>query len=98
MKKTITIVLSLILAASSALAAPKQPVLNSPDGRITISVSVDGGVKYCVSKDGVQLLAPSGISMTLSDGTVFYEHDDGSVQHVSASRDGKNFITVFPAD
>lgn len=65
MKKTITIVLSLILAASSALAAPKQQVLNSPDGRITISVSVDGGVKYCVSKDGVQLLAPSGISMTL---------------------------------
>lgn len=92
MKKTITIVLSLILAASSALAAPKQPVLNSPDGRITVSVSVDGGVKYCVSKDGVQLLAPSGISMTLSDGTV-YGGPQAKLQKVSF----KSIDNVIPA-
>lgn len=71
MKRTITIVLSLILAVSSAFAAPKQSILTSPDGKIEVSVNVDGSVSYTVSRDGVQLLAPSTISLTLSDGTVY---------------------------
>ena len=83
--------LALILSAT-ATAAPKQQVLNSPDGRITISVSVDGGVTYCVSKDGVQLIAPSGISMTLSDGTV-YGGPQAKLQKVSF----KSVNNVIPA-
>lgn len=83
--------LALILSVATT-AAPKQPVLNSPDGRITVSVSVDGGVKYCVSKDGVQLLAPSGISMTLSDGTV-YGGPQAKLQKVSF----KSIDNVIPA-
>lgn len=93
MSKTRILIAALALILSvSAMAAPKQPVLNSPDGRITVSVSVDGGVTYTVSKDGVQLLAPSGISMTLSDGTV-YGGPQAKLQKVTR----RSVNTVLPA-
>ena len=66
-------------------------------GRRTLFSNTDGFL-YAASGKSAKQIAEDISKLTLSDGTVFYEHDDGNVQHVSASRDGKNFITVFPAD
>ena len=70
MKKHFLLTLLLSLCALSAFAAkaPKPQVLKSPDGRIAVSVDK---FKYSVTADGVQMLAPSAISMTLEDGTVW---------------------------
>ena len=66
MKKHFLLTLLLSLCALSAFAAkaPKPQVLKSPDGRIAVSVDK---FKYSVTADGVQMLAPSAISMTLED-------------------------------
>ncbi len=47
----------------------------SPDGHLSATVVVGQTVSYSVSRDGVNLIAPSEISMTLSDGIVFGEND-----------------------
>ena len=65
--------LTLLLAAAvslTAAAAPKTHSLASPDGRLVIRVSTGDAVTYSVSRDGVTLVAPSEISLTLGDGTV----------------------------
>ena len=67
MKKALTAIAA-ILVATMATAATKPQTLKSPDG--TIEVTVDG-FTYSVAADGVQMLAPSAISMTLTDGTVY---------------------------
>ena len=64
----------LLLAAATSFAAQKQYTLNSPDGRISVDIATDGAIRYSVNVDGVQVLAPSTVSLTLSDGTAY----DGS--------------------
>ena len=64
----LTAVLCFCAAAIAFAAAPKPQILKSPDSRITVSVD---NFKYSVTADGVTVLAPSAISMTLTDGTVF---------------------------
>ena len=81
MKKHILLTLLLSFCAFGAFAAkaPKPQVLKSPDGRIAVSVD---RFKYSVTADGVQMLAPSAISMTLDDGSVW----GGNAQLVKALR------------
>lgn len=55
----------------SAFAAPKSYELKSPDGTVGIQIGTSGTIRYSVTVDGVQVLAPSAISMTLEDGTVY---------------------------
>ena len=72
MKRTIALAVAVMLVAASAFAAgPKPQTLKSPDGKITVTVSTDAGISYSVERDGVQLIAPSQISMNLADGTVY---------------------------
>lgn len=47
----------------------------SPDGKLSATVVVGTSVSYTVALDGLQLIAPSEISMTLSDGIVFGQND-----------------------
>ena len=80
MKKLLFLTLMLSLCAFSAFAAkPKPQTLKSPDGRIAVTFD---NFKYSVTADGVQMLAPSAISMTLDDGTVY----GGNAQLVKAIR------------
>ena len=67
MKRTLTAIAALLIALAAG-AATKPQTLKSPDG--TISVTVDG-FSYSITADGEQMLAPSAISMTLTDGTVY---------------------------
>ncbi len=72
MKKFLLLTASLLCSATLSLgAAPRTYSLASPDGRLSVSVELGEEISYTVEADGVLLLAPSRISMTLSDGTVY---------------------------
>ena len=73
MKRFKFIMLLLLLACSTAVAAPKKDVqrLASPDGKLVLEVNVGQAVTWSLSREGVTVLEPSAISMTLEDGTVF---------------------------
>ena len=87
MKKHLLLTLLLSLCAISAFAAKAKPqTLKSPDGRIAVTFD---SFKYSVSADGYQVLAPSAISMTLEDGTVW----GGNAQLVKAIR--KSYDQTF---
>lgn len=45
-------------------------VLKSPNGKIEVTISVDGGVKYSVKHENTVIVEDSEISMELGDGTV----------------------------
>lgn len=49
--------------------------VTSPDGHISATVMVGEDIRYSVSRDEQTLIAPSTISMNLSDGTVFGQND-----------------------
>ena len=49
----------------------KDYTLLSPDGRIAVSISVGDDISWSIASDGEQILCPSGIALTLSDGTVY---------------------------
>lgn len=87
-KKTFTILVAGFCCMLAAAAAKPQ-TLASPDG--TIVVTVDG-FNWSVTADGEQMLAPSAISMTLADGTVY----GGDAKLLKAARKSVN-QTIEPA-
>ncbi len=60
----------LALAVCAILQAATPYRLTSPDGKLKVDVEVGKTITYAVSLNGQALLAPSAISMTLSDGSV----------------------------
>lgn len=66
LRKTTTIAFVMALVACAAYAKPVT--VKSPDSRTVLSFE---GFKYSVTVDGKQIIAPSAISMTLSDGTLY---------------------------
>jgi len=67
-------VLTFLLVAAAAIslnAADKQYKLQSPSGELTVEVSAGAQTTWSVSRQGVRVLEPSELSMTLEDGTVF---------------------------
>ncbi|MBQ0149683.1 MAG: glycoside hydrolase family 97 protein [Bacteroidales bacterium] len=87
-KKTLTTLVA-GLCCMLAVAATKPQKLTSPDG--TIVVTVDG-FNWSVTADGEQVLAPSAISMTLADGTVY----GGTAKLLKATKKSVN-QTIEPA-
>ena len=71
--KRLFITLFLSASCAIALAASGKGVqrLNSPDGKLLVEVNVGQNICWSLSREGVTLLEPSAISMTLDDGTVF---------------------------
>ena len=66
MKKTL---LSALLLLCVSAFAQKQYTLQSPDGKITVTVEADEQLTYAVTHGKTCVLAPSAIGMTLTDGT-----------------------------
>ncbi len=60
----------LMMSALSAFAAKDYTVV-SPDGRLKADITVGDAVSYSVSLNGREVIAPSTLSMTLADGTVW---------------------------
>ena len=48
----------------------KDYALGSPSGQLVANISAGDGISYYVSFDGKNVIAPSALSMTLSDGHV----------------------------
>ena len=71
LKSFVCSVLATLCVSIAASAAQKPISLSSPDGRIKAEISTVGNLTYSLAFDGVTVLAPSQIAMTLEDGTVF---------------------------
>jgi len=69
--KRILLFFALLSVAAGLSAAPKAFTLKSPDGRMKVEISTDGGIHYSLTHDDVLLLENSGLSMSLTDGTVY---------------------------
>ena len=67
MKRTF-LMLVVCLFATLATTAKNSYQLTSPDGKLKVNVTTAGGVSYAVSYDGVELLSPSPVSMTINNG------------------------------
>ena len=89
--KKLLIALCLSVLALSAAAAPKQYSVSSPDGKLVVKVYTGENLSYAVSAEGTCLVAPSEISMTLSDGTVY-----GGAAKVQKAATTKNDKTIRP--
>lgn len=70
-----SIAATFLFAATPSFAKDGNYQVSSPDGHITASVTVGENISYTVSRDGQTLIAPSTISMNLSDGIVFGQND-----------------------
>ena len=70
-----SIAAAFLFAATPSFAKDGNYQVSSPDGHITASVTVGENISYTVSRDGQTLIAPSTISMNLSDGIVFGLND-----------------------
>lgn len=70
-KKIISLSLLSIIASFVSVYAQKEFITKSPNGRISVSVTVDKTISYSVLHDDNCVLEKSVISMSLSDGTSF---------------------------
>jgi len=81
MIRNLLITIAASLFCMSLHAAPKNFELASPDGTLNAKISVSGGeISYSVLKNGSLVLSPSGVSMTLADGSSY----DGNVRFQKA--------------
>ncbi len=67
--RRISLIAFLCLAFVS-MAMAKDYTVVSPNGKVTTTVSVTDQVRYSVTFNGVQVVTPSAVSMTLQDGRV----------------------------
>lgn len=74
-KRVIFLAAAILGATFPSFAKNRDYQVSSPDGHITASVTVGENINYTVSRDGQTLIAPSTISMNLSDGIVFGQND-----------------------
>ena len=61
----------LLFVAGTLLAADKTYKVQSPSGAVTVEISAGAQLSWSVARDGVTVLDPSPLAMTLEDGTVF---------------------------
>lgn len=70
-----SIAAAFLFAATPSFAKDVNYRVTSPDGHISATVMVGEDIRYSVSRNEQTLIAPSTISMDLSDGTVFGQND-----------------------
>ena len=70
-----SIAAAFLFAATPSFAKDVNYRVTSPDGHISATVMVGEDIRYSVSRNEQTLIAPSTISMDLSDGTVFGRND-----------------------
>ena len=71
MKNNGFLILFAMLISVVASASPRKFDVVSPDGTLNISIVIAEDITYSISKDGDDILVPSEISMSFSDGTSF---------------------------
>jgi len=91
MKKCLLTTLCLLLAAT-LLAAGKVYKVQSPGGAVSIEINASGQLSWSISREGITVLNPSPLSMTLEGGQVW----GAAVRVRKASRRSVNRV-VEPA-
>ena len=71
MLKNRLFILTAMLISTVTSAAPRNFDVISPDGTLKASIVVADEITYSISKDGNDIIVPSEISMSFSDGTSF---------------------------
>ena len=89
-KRTLSLLLLLTsLFALSAQSANNDYKVTSPDGKLTMTISVGDNVTYTVTDGEQTLVAPSAIALVLEDGTTL-----GEKPRVSSSRKDSKSETI----
>ena len=91
-KGAIFLAATILGAAAPSFARDVNYRVTSPDGHISATVTVGEDIRYSVSRDEQTLIAPSAISMSLSDGIVFGQND--KVRKVVKTSFDETFPTV----
>ena len=73
---------AVLLPGTAYAVAPRHFELASPDGHLRLGVDAGPQITYTLDRDGVSVMAPSGLSVQLADGTAY----DGSVRFEKALR------------
>lgn len=74
-------------------SAQKKYKLTSPDGKLKISIEVGKDIRYALSHEGVPVLEPSPISMTLADGRILGK--DAKVKKIQKRKIEEQIATVL---
>ena len=69
--RLITALAALLLLPFCLSAAPRHYDLLSPDGRLCVGVDAGPQLTYTLAYDGVPVLAPSQVSVSLDDGSAY---------------------------
>lgn len=83
--------------AVAGTVSAKEFNINSPDGKIKVTVNADTQVTWSLAHEGTQLLTESPVSMTLTDGTV-YGKDSRLVKAVKGSHDSLEDALFYKKD
>ncbi len=89
MKKTLVLITA-IMVATGASAAPKDFTLSSPDGGLEVKITAGDRISWSLYHGGTCLVTPSEVSMTLEDGTVY---GTGKFRASKGSEDDNNSLT-----
>ncbi len=84
-------VATLLVAAPLWTNAQKVVELEDPSGKIRVNVTIGDDITYSVFHEGDVMIAPSPISMTLTDGTVF-----GKKARLKKEKNSQVNHTFFP--
>lgn len=85
MRRTL-ILIAMTFLSLGLFAAPKRYQIISPEGTLSVSVSIGDKIEYDLFGNGVRLLNDSPVSLELSDGTV-YGHTPGKAKVRTISAD-----------
>lgn len=93
MKKQLIILIQCILSVSLASSQkPQQFVIQSPDGKIKLSVEAGAKISWSVSHQNTVIIAPSSISMTMGNGEILGQQ----VKIISSVKKAVNEIINTP--
>ena len=79
-----TLILTLLTIFSTTWSFAKDYKISSPDGKISLNVNVDAGIKWSVTREGKEIIANSKIAMILADGKILGENE--KVKKTAATR------------
>jgi alpha-glucosidase len=82
-----TLILTLFTIFSAAWSFAKDYKVSSPDGKISLNVSVETGIKWSVTLDGKEVFTNSKIAMILADGKILGENEKVRKTVVSSLND-----------
>ncbi|HEV9037312.1 MAG TPA: glycoside hydrolase family 97 protein [Puia sp.] len=79
---------------TNAAPAPRDYLVHSPDGSLTVRISVDEHTRWSAEMDGQPVITPSAISLRLSDGVILGDNMkvvSAPVQTVDVNFDPVNY-------